>query len=152
MTIAIDEEMAGWLILLASTVLVILTVGIHYEMLRALTRLRPLLSRLVRGGMPFMVLGLMVAHTIEIFVFGAAYYVLDSIAGFGSLQGAFEGSARDYVYFSGVVYTTLGFGDLVAVGAMRTMAGIEALTGLLMIGWSTSFTFLQMQRHWGEEG
>ena len=151
MVAVLDEEVAGWLMLVISAVLVILTVGIHYEMLRALTRLRPRLSRLVRGGMPFMVLGLMVAHTIEIFVFGAAFYVLDGVGGFGSLQGAYEGSARDYVYFSGVVYTTLGFGDLIAVGAMRTMAGIEALTGLLMIGWSTSFTFLQMQRHWGKD-
>ncbi len=119
MTVVIDEEMAGWLILVASAVLV---------------------------------LGLLVAHTIEIFVFGAAFYVLDGVEGFGSLEGAYEGSARDYVYFSAVVYTTLGFGDLIAVGVMRTMAGIEALTGLLMIGWSTSFTFLQMQRHWGREG
>jgi hypothetical protein len=34
------------------------------------------------------------------------------------------------------------------VGKMRLIAGIEALTGLLMIGWSASFTYLQMSRNW----
>jgi hypothetical protein len=29
------------------------------------------------------------------------------------------------------------------------MAGTEALTGFLLISWSASFTFLEMQRFWG---
>jgi hypothetical protein len=28
------------------------------------------------------------------------------------------------------------------------MTGLEALTGLVMITWSASFTFLEMQRDW----
>jgi hypothetical protein len=31
---------------------------------------------------------------------------------------------------------------------MRLVAGIEALVGLLMIGWTASFTYLDMSRHW----
>ena len=30
----------------------------------------------------------------------------------------------------------------------RLIAGVEALTGLLMIGWSASFTYLEMERFW----
>ena len=42
-----------------------------------------------------------------------------------------------------------GFGDVYPVGQMRLLAGIEALTGLLMISWTASFTYLEMGRHWG---
>jgi hypothetical protein len=45
-------------------------------------------------------------------------------------------------------YASLGFGDVYPVGVMRLVAGIEALTGLLMIGWTASFTYLEMCRHW----
>ncbi len=31
---------------------------------------------------------------------------------------------------------------------MRIVAGIEALTGLLLIAWSASFTYLTMERLW----
>jgi hypothetical protein len=47
-----------------------------------------------------------------------------------------------------MVYTTVGFGDLLPQGAIRFMSGMEALTGLVMITWSASFTFLEMQRDW----
>lgn len=47
-----------------------------------------------------------------------------------------------------MVYTTVGFGDLIPIGPIRLMAGVEALTGLVMITWSASYTFLEMQRDW----
>jgi hypothetical protein len=31
---------------------------------------------------------------------------------------------------------------------VRLLTGIEALTGLIMIGWSASFTYLFMNKHW----
>jgi Ca2+/Na+ antiporter len=42
-------------------------------------------------------------------------------------------------YFSAVTYTTVGYGDLVLPEAWRLVGGIEALTGILMCGWSTGF-------------
>jgi hypothetical protein len=138
----------GWLVLVVTTLTIILAVGIHYELLRLLTRLQPTLAGFVRGGLPLLVLGLIFAHVLEIMLFGVAYLLLDGVGELGRLAGAHPASFNDYVYFSAVVYSTLGFGDLIPVGPLRTMAGMEALTGLLLIGWSTSFTFLEMQRHW----
>ena len=46
------------------------------------------------------------------------------------------------------VYTTLGFGDLVPLGPIRHMTGSESVAGLVLITWSASFTFLEMQRFW----
>jgi hypothetical protein len=45
------------------------------------------------------------------------------------------------LYFSAVTYTTTGYGDLVLPAGWRLVGGIEALTGILMCGWSTGFFF-----------
>lgn len=49
-------------------------------------------------------------------------------------------------YFSSVTYTTVGYGDLVLPEAWRLVGGIEALTGILMCGWSTGFFFAVVSR------
>ncbi len=50
------------------------------------------------------------------------------------------------VYFSAVTYTTTGYGDLVPQAQWRLVAGVEALTGILMCGWSTGFFFAFVSR------
>jgi hypothetical protein len=45
----------------------------------------------------------------------------------------------------------VGFGDIVPVGPIRFMAGMEGLTGLVMITWSASYAFLEMHRDWRVE-
>ena len=55
------------------------------------------------------------------------------------------------VYFSLVTYTTIGFGDVVLGPGWRVLAGIEGLTGIVLIGWSTAFVFAIVNRmydHW----
>ena len=49
-------------------------------------------------------------------------------------------------YFSAVTYTTTGYGDLVLPKEWRLLAGVEALTGILMCGWSTGFFFAVVSR------
>jgi hypothetical protein len=50
------------------------------------------------------------------------------------------------LYFSLVTYTTTGYGDLVLPISWRFHGGIEALTGILMCGWSTGFFFAVVSR------
>jgi Ion channel len=49
--------------------------------------------------------------------------------------------AESSFYFSGVTYTTLGYGDLVLPHEWRLLGPIEGLTGILMCGLSTGFFF-----------
>jgi len=44
-------------------------------------------------------------------------------------------------YFSGVTYTTVGYGDLVLPKEWRLLGPVEGLTGILMCGLSTGFFF-----------
>jgi hypothetical protein len=55
------------------------------------------------------------------------------------------------VYFSLVTYTTIGYGDVVLEPAWRVLAGIEGLTGIILVGWSTAFVVAvvnRMYEHW----
>jgi len=45
------------------------------------------------------------------------------------------------LYFSAMTYTTTGYGDVVLPPAWRLAGGVEALTGILMCGWSAAFFF-----------
>jgi voltage-gated potassium channel Kch len=50
------------------------------------------------------------------------------------------------LYFSAVTYTTTGYGDLVLPNEWRLVGGVEALTGILMCGWSAAFFFAVVNR------
>jgi len=52
------------------------------------------------------------------------------------------------VYFSFVTFTTLGYGDIVLQGPERILTGIEALNGMLLIGWSVALLFQVVRRAW----
>jgi hypothetical protein len=65
------------------------------------------------------------------------------------MSGSIEGGPLDFYYLSLSSYTTLGIGDIYPTGPLRVIAGIEALNGLVLIGWSASFTYLTMERFWG---
>jgi Ion channel len=55
-------------------------------------------------------------------------------------------SAREAFYFSGVTYTTVGYGDVVLETPWRLLAPIEALLGVLMCGLSTGFFLFLVSR------
>jgi len=74
-------------------------------------------------------------HLLEIAVWAGFYLWQGAIADW---QAAF--------YFSAVTYTTTGYGDVVLPIEWRLEGGVEALTGILMCGWSTGFFFAVVSR------
>lgn len=131
-----------------NAIIVVLVVVIHNE---ALTRLTVVLGKM-RLGHHFRlvagVLGVLAAHTVQVWIFATAFYAMHHAEGWGRLSKNFDGSLLDCVYFSFTTFTTLGYGDIEAFGVLRFLTGIEALTGLVLITWSASFLFVEMQRHW----
>jgi hypothetical protein len=145
---------------LVTIFVVIACVGVHYEGLSALSRWVERDPLVPRARIALLILGQMTLHSIEVVIFASGYYFLSEGLGFGELvQGAnFGGSVSgtqtgfvNSMYYSAVVYSTLGFGDLVPTGPLRILTGIEAVAGLVLITWSASFTFLEMMRHWGRD-
>ena len=121
---------------------------VHYELLYRLTVYIPKLNIKHRYRIVVGVFGALFAHTVEIFIFAAAYYFMTHTEGWGALTGSFDGSLMDCAYFSFTTFSTLGFGDIQPVGNLRFLSGIESLTGLVLITWSASFLFFEMERHW----
>lgn len=141
----------GFLLAMAvASGLVLLTVLIHYEAMRLITLLLPHIRIQPRLRILVVILGVFTAHTIEVWVFGLAYWLMSGPLALGAVSGYMSGHLFDYVYFSVVVYTSLGFGDIQPYELVRVIAGVEALIGLLMIGWSASFTYIMMEKFWGE--
>lgn len=134
--------------MIASTVMVLLTVLVHYESLNLLSRYMHDRVPSSRAQILVVIIGVFTAHTIEVWLYAAAYYCLDIWGPGMGIAGHLDGSMLDYLYFSTVSYTSLGLGDLYPLGALRLLTGVEALNGLLLIGWSASFTYLVMQRSW----
>lgn len=139
----------NWAIVFATFSVIAIVIGLHYEVLRACIRFLPTVSQRRRRRVVILIFVILFTHAVEIWLFAFGYYALLRFDTFGRISGSVDIiTLVDHAYFSGMVYTTVGFGDLVPHGPIRFMAGMEALTGLVMITWSASFTFLEMQRDW----
>lgn len=140
---------AVWGVLLTTIFVISLVIGLHYEVLRACIGFLPAVSHRRRQRVVILILVILCTHAVEIWLFAFGYYGLLRWDSYGSIAGVIEiVTLFDYAYFSAMVYTTVGFGDVYPLGPIRFMTGMEALTGLVMITWSASFTFLEMQRDW----
>lgn len=133
-------------VLLSTIIAILLVVIIHYEVLTHLSEHHFKRNWHHRLLLPVGVLIVIFTHVVEVWVFGLAYYLAFAAGGVGDIAGEFTYQLLDCVYFSFVNYTTLGYGDLVPTGHIRFIAGTEALVGLVLITWSASFTYLELQR------
>ena len=132
----------GLTVLSAAAGLVVLTVTIHAIgfdlLLRAMARSRTLAAsgiRRVGGSLIVLTCWLVIIHAAEIAAWALFYWWQDCVP-----------DAESAVYFSGVTYTTVGYGDLVLPREWRMLAPLEALTGILMYGLSTGLFFALVSR------
>lgn len=135
-------------VFLVNILVVAIAVIVHYEVLFRVTIYIPRMRIRHRYRIVFGVFGALLAHAVEIWIFAIAYYFMIYQGDWGGLSGSFDGSLMDCGYFSFTVFTTLGFGDIEPAGRLRYLTGIESLTGLVLITWSASFLYFEMQRHW----
>ena len=131
-----------------TAVLVILAVGVHYEMLSLISNG----ARRMRVGhrirVALAVLAALGAHFVEVILFAIGWEILLS-AGIAQLSIE-EPSFVEVLYFSASTYTSLGYGDIVPIGSSGLLAGSEALTGLVLIAWTASFTYFEMRAFWDD--
>ena len=142
----IEILIAGGLVkILFAVGLVVVTVVIHAVGFSALIRAIIWSHALDKSGFRPVTLWLIgltcwliLIHLLETSVWGLFYFWQ------GCMPDAPDiGSA---LYFSGVTYTTLGYGDQLLPKAWRMLAPLEALTGILMCGLSTGLFFAVVSR------
>ena len=94
------------------------------------TRLWPIAWLLIRVAWI-----LLLIHLAEISVWAFFYWWMGCLP-----------DAESAFYFSGVTYTTTGYGDVVLKQPFRMLAPIEAATGILMCGLSAGLFFATVNR------
>lgn len=134
--------------LLLATGMVSLTVVIHLlglDVLMDLTHWR--FTRLKSfGGLDRMlaplgiVLGLFILHGLEIWAYAMVYWRMDLLP---TLEQA--------LYFSTSAYSTVGETGAILPVEWRIVGVLEAVNGMLLIGWSTAFLFQVLNRLMEEE-
>jgi hypothetical protein len=83
-------------------------------------------------------------HIIEILAWALTYWLVLPVGELHDLESAF--------YFSAVTFTTLGYGDITLNSDWRILSGLEAIDGILLIGWTTALLFAVLQRTWNRPG
>ena len=144
-----DNWIANGVVVVATIAVVCLCALVHYEglslMARDLAR-RP--DHQPRRKVLYGIFGILVLHILEICMFGMTYWALLLWPDTGSVTSALPAGLLDSIYLSAMTYTTVGLGDMAPEGPIRFLSGTEALTGFVMITWSASFTYLEMERFW----
>jgi Ion channel len=133
-----------------NALVVMVVVMFHYECLHQMSRHLPRIRLRPRFKIVVGVMGALVAHAVEVWIFALVYYVSIHLQ-WGLLSDGSVDSLLDCVYFSFTVFTTLGFGDITPHGSLRFLTGIESLSGLVLITWTASFLYIEMQKYWEDE-
>jgi len=131
-----------------TAVLILLSVGIHYEILSLTSNIARRIRLAHRNRVMLVVLAALGAHFLEVVVFAIGWQILLT-AGIARLSLE-SPTFVDVLYFSASTYTSLGYGDIVPLGNAGLLAGSEALTGLVLIAWTASFTYFEMRAFWDD--
>ncbi len=97
-------------------------------------------SRRMLAALTIAALVLVFLHAVEIMVWAGVYKALLPAGQLNDFEAA--------VYFSFVTFTTLGYGDITLSEGYRLLSGIQALNGILLVGWSTALMFAVVQKTW----
>jgi hypothetical protein len=145
---------ANWLanaaVVAATLAALAVCVLIHYEGLAFISRRLAVLRGRERVKVLYAIFSVIGLHVAEIWMFALVMALLLLWPECGGIAGAASPHLFDYVYLSAMTFTTVGFGDVAPRGPIRFLSGTEALTGFVLIAWSASFTYLEMERFWKE--
>jgi hypothetical protein len=142
------------IICLLSTVVIGVTSLITYEILRVVWYILPRISFAPRLRVLLIIIPIFSAHIIAIWIYAFVYLLVENFTDFGILTGAVSQATMSYesfferLYFSSTTYTSLGIGDITPTRDLRMLVSAEVLNGLVMIGWTVSFTYLTMEKFW----
>lgn len=151
-TVVTSPGLPMFVVMLASVILLAVTTVIHYEVLSLLNARLPTLGVPSRTKLLAVIFATFIAHMVEMVVYGVALFGLVAYMDVGALTGKLPLTLLNCIYFSAETYTSLGFGDVTPEGHLRLLVGVEALNGLLLIGWSASYAYIAMERFWVPKG
>lgn len=139
------------IVILTCIALVGVATVIHYEALRLLSTVLPRLGMASRARVVIALLGAFAAHLLEVGLYGLTAHAMAHGTGLGSFTPPEASDLLSALYFSAATYTSLGYGDIQPLGALRAIASVECLHGLLLIGWTASYLYVSMGVFWNDD-
>jgi hypothetical protein len=140
------------------SVLAIMVIGttclIAYEILRNVWNWLPRLHIAPRLRVLLIIIPIFATHILSIWIYAGVYFLVENFSQFGNLSGRISPAALTYesfverLYYSASTYAALGMGDIIPTHDLRMITSAEALNGLVLIGWTISFTYLTMEKFW----
>ena len=147
--------MVSFVIISLISILVIgITSLITYEILRLVWNRLPYIGFSPRMRVLLIIIPIFATHIIAIWIYALVYLLIENLTCYGHLTGNIGvpdftyQSFTERLYFSASTYASLGIGDIVPNKDLRLLAGAQVLNGLVMLGWTISFTYLSMERFW----
>ena len=133
------------LALLLAALLFLSSLALHLGMIRWAKRIAPLdqaysLTRTLAGQ-----LVVLLSHLLVAGLFAVGFALAVSI-GLGGFEKEASMTSMDYYYFSLINVTTVGLGDIYPTGHLRVIAGVESLTGFLLISCSAQYVYKMMSK------
>jgi hypothetical protein len=147
--------LAGFIISSCLSVLMIAATSLlTYEILGAVWNLLPRLSISRRLRVLLVIMPIFIIHIANIWFYASVCFLIENFSNFGALTGNIGKATLTYesfierLYYSASTYASLGLGDIVPTGHLRMLASAEVLNGLVLLGWTISFTYLTMEEFW----
>ncbi|MDR6870776.1 hypothetical protein J2Y55_001784 [Bosea sp. BE125] len=123
---------------------------VHYELLRLLSCSASKLSIAPRQRIIYVVAGALGSHVVQITLFALMLWGL-SVSARAQIFGAgIPGSFKQSLYVSFESYAALGSNETFLYGPLRLFTGLEGLSGLVFIGWTSAFTYWCMTQFWND--
>ncbi|WP_374331008.1 ion channel [Soonwooa sp.] len=85
----------------------------------------------------FLIMFFTLLHGGQCTLWAVVYYLNPQISSLSSFS--------ESIYFSLITFTTIGYGDVVIDSEWRILAGLEAINGIMLVGWSTAMVFAFLQ-------
>lgn len=147
--------LASFLSMSLLSILVIASTSlVAYEMLRVVWNRLPHMHVAPRVRVLLIIVPIFTTHIISIWLYAMMYFLVENFTALGHLSGHIAPAVLSYesfverLYFSASTYASLGIGDIVPTDNLRMLASAEVLNGLVLIGWTISFTYLTMEKFW----
>ena len=128
---------------------VVACVYLHLGALVLLRSSYPRLVSVMRLFVGVMILGVFVAHLLEIALFAAAMVALTVLDATNAPAGWPDVGHFNALYYSGTFYTTTG-GPPLPTAPLRLLVVLDSLTGVILAAWTASFLYMVMKKHWEE--
>lgn len=123
---------------------------VHYEFLRLLSCSAQKLSIAPRQRILYVVAGALGSHVVQIVLFAFTLWALSYLSELQAIDAGANSSFAQALYVSFESYAALGSSESLSYGPLRLFAGFEGLSGLVLIGWTSAFTYWCMTKFWDE--